>query len=79
MLHLNESYCHMWGAPFVAAAGLHFPGGLRAPAVDCHSDAEQQRHCQDTYRHCKSYRNTCEKDFFFFLSLAGKSRIGSNV
>ena len=50
-------------------SGLHSPGGLRAPAVHCHSYAEQQRYCQDAYSHCKSCHNTCKRDFIFLNPL----------
>lgn len=54
----------LWQLP-----GLYFPGGVRAPAVDSHSYAEQQRYCQDTYRNCKSCHNTWKRDFFFFVAV----------
>lgn len=73
--NIKSQTCHILMRTIVTAeahllwqlSGLHFPGGVRSPAVDCHSYAEQQRHRQDTYSHCKSCHNTFKRDFFFKL------------
>lgn len=52
--HLSVFLAHVW-----QSSALHLPGVVCSPPVDCHSYAEQQRHCQETHSHCKSCYGTC--------------------